>query len=261
MRQSVSRAIIVAFLVLHSAASIAAEKAILQIGMPEWCPYTCADEANPGILVEVTKQILESHGITPQFRIYDNWKRLVYEGRKGRVDAVLAIAPNEEPALIYPAETMADMTVAFFVRAEDDWTFRGIQSFDGKVVVAYDNVDYGPTIQPYVDEYKNNRSRIELATGETEEVLIRKIAAGRGDIYLEDKYVGLYMIQHEGLKDKIKEALNTRELEPLGMGIGFSPKFLHAQAYADIIDQGIQTMRDNGSLDAIITRYLSATTP
>jgi polar amino acid transport system substrate-binding protein len=259
MRQAfIQLALVFAFLTQPLAAG-AEQKAnpSLLIGMPEWCPYTCTDEKNPGIMVEIARDIFKSHGIDPDFRVYDNWKRLLYDGRKGRVDAVLAVAPNEAPALIFPSEMMADAIITFFIRADEDWTFRNVQSFDGKVVISYDNVDYGPTIQPYIDDYKNDRSRVELATGETEEVLMRRMAAGRGDIYLEDRYVGLYMIKNQGLTDKVKEARSHRDPDRVAMGMAFSPKFKHATDYSELIDEGIRKMREDGSLQRIIERYVN----
>jgi polar amino acid transport system substrate-binding protein len=252
---------IIAFLLLlqpagASAAEMNTENRFL-IGMPEWCPYTCDDPEKPGILVELTKKIFEKKGITPEFRIYDNWKRLVYEGRKGRVDAVLAIGPNEEPSLSYPDESMVDVFISFFVRAGDPWKYIDNSSFENKVLLVYDNVDYGPRLQPYIDEHKNDRSRIELATGETEEVVIHKLAAGRGDIYLEDKHVALYMIKNEGLQGKVKMAPRATKPYPVGLGLGFSPAFKNARDYSRVVDEGIKELEKSGERETIIHRYIA----
>lgn len=256
-------ALLVLLFLLQPAAAFSAEEKTpvsterFLIGMPEWCPYTCDDPNMPGILVELAKKVFEARGITPEFRIYDNWKRLIYEGRKGRVDAVMAIGPSEEPALIYPTESMADIFISFFVRANDPWQFDGTKSFENKVLLVYDNVDYGPHIQPYVDEHKNDRTRIELATGETEEVVIHKLAAGRGDIYLEDKHVALFMIKNEGLGGKVKLSPRTDMPESIPIGIGFSPHFKHANDYTDMIDAAMKEMKQNGEYQAIINRYIA----
>lgn len=247
----------VLFLLMLQPATVLAA-APLRIGMPEWCPYTCADKEKPGILVEMTRKALDAHGIKADFVIYDNWSRLLYDGKKGKVDAVLAVGKDEAPYLVFPEVPQVGYATAFFVRADDNWAYKGVKSFKGKVLLAFDNVDYGGEIQEYVTKYKADRTRIELATGETEEVVINKLAKERGDIYIEEENVGLFMIKSLGLTGKVKLAKRTDKPEQLFMGIGFSPKLIEAQKYARLVSDSTDTMHKDGTHKAIADRYIGA---
>lgn len=238
-------------------APLAVQAETLRIGMPEWCPYTCTDPAKPGIMVEITRDILKAQGIDAEFTVYENWNRLVHDSKKGRkIDALLAVGPTEVPELVYPESPMVEVLISFFVRRGYAWNFTGPESFEGQVVLGFENIDYGPVIQPYIDVHKNDRSRVELATGETEEVFLHKVAKNRGDIYLEDKNVGLYMIKNEGLGDKIVLGQRADTPKPLPLSIGFSPKLAKAQTYAKIISDGTDTLKAGDGYQALLNRYI-----
>lgn len=232
-----------------------AEKVL--IGMPEWCPYTCEDPERPGLMVELTRDILKAQGIEAEFEIYENWNRLVYDARKGRkIDALLATSAAEVPELVYPEESMIDVLISFFIRSDSPWRYTGPESFEGHLLLGFENLYYGAKIQPYIEANKHDRTKVELATGETEEVFMNKVAHGRGDIYLEDKNVGLYMIKHEGLAGRIKLASGSAPIDPLPLSVGFSPKRSKASEYARFLSEGVRQAKKDGTYDRLIKQYI-----
>ena len=92
----------------------------------EWCPYVCFESTRAGYLVELAREVFESPARPVEVRRM-SWARAIREAESGRIDGVLGAVRGESATLVYPTLAAAGDRPAFAVRAEDPWTFTGVE--------------------------------------------------------------------------------------------------------------------------------------
>jgi len=214
-----------------------------------WCPANCdPDSEKPGYMVEIAKSVFEPLGFTVTY-VEINWPRAKHYALRGDFAGVFAAWPEGEPDFIYPEEPLGISANGLFVLAEDDWTYEGYASFDGKSVGMIVDYEYGEAFENAVAKY-GFPSRVG---GDTAlELNIRKLDLGRLDIVVEDVNVFRYTAQLIGLEDRFRlEAA----VQPDEIFIGFSPARPDARKLAEDLDNGVRRLRASGDLGKILARY------
>ena len=232
--------------------SVEAETIIL--AADTWCPYNCeAGSDKPGILVEIARSVLGSAGYTVDYRVLP-WSRSLSEVRRNRVQGVIGAVRSEAPDLVYGSHPAVLDDTGFAVKKGLGFRYQGPNSLDpySIAVIADYNYDSGE-IDAYLKRNSGSKGRIQFNTGDDVGIAnVRKLMAGRVDIVIDSATVLTYIVHKLGLEDQI-------EIIPLGhpneIFIAFSPANPHAADWAALLSTGLEELRRQGGMAAILARY------
>lgn len=243
----------VAILLSFEAQVARADPAALSLRADSWCPYNCdAKSDKPGYVVEIARDIFAKAGLKVDYDTL-NWARSIEEARQGHFDGIIGAIPGDAPDFVFPTQSIGQSGEGYAVRTGTPFRFDGAKSFDGKVMGAVSSYAWGGEIGAYVDAHKDDRSKIQLTSGDDALVQnFEKLLAGRIDIVMDDANVLAHEIAKAGLGDKITIADRGR---PADIFIAFAPSSPKAKDYAALIDANLPQMRASGRLAEILSRY------
>lgn len=223
----------------------------LTLAGSEWCPYNCAHEAPVGLgyMVDVAKAAFE-----PDVRIdytLINWARAVDEAKVGKLDAL--VGSSKRDGLIFTKEALGIAQNAFAVRRDDPFEFKGVDSFKGRALGVVNGYSYTDEIDAYVAANASDAALIQTVSGDQALTNnLRKLAASRVDLVVDDANVLRTQIESLGLGDKLRIVPGG---EPDPIFIAFSAKLPDAQALADRLDAKFAELRSSGAFAKILARY------
>ncbi len=227
---------------------------VIRLRADEWCPYNCVPGSDrPGYMIEIAQEVFGRAGHQVDYQAL-NWMRSIAETRKGRYTAIVGAIAEEAPDFIYPSEPQGMNSDGFAVRKGTRFRYTGRNSFTGLTVGAIRGYDYHAGVDAYIKDNSADRSRVQLASGEDAlEKNLRKLAAGRIDIVVDDQNVLRLAIQELNLGDQLEIA--DHDLAPEPAYIAFSPADSNSKKYAKLLAQGIVDLRTSGRLAEILGRY------
>lgn len=236
---------------LLSVQPVKAETIIL--AADQWCPYNCdTDNDLEGYVVEIAREIFESSGIDVDYRVM-GWKRAVEEARDGRVTAIIGTAVDEAEGFVFPEEEISADAFAFYVRIDDTWRYRTLDSLLGKRIGIPNGYLMAPEMEVF---FKDHEDEIEIYYAGREAPTrqnLRLLLAGRLDAILDDASVIVYVAHSLGLQQSIAYAGNDGYFEKLY--VAFSPANPKSTQYVSLFDKGIRELRSSGRLKAILHKY------
>lgn len=218
-----------------------------------WCPVTCdAGGDLPGYAVEVAREALAQSGLLLEYRVMP-WERAVEAARAGRIDGVIGTVTDETPDFVYPRQTIGTNTNVFFVRADDDWRYRGLRSLEGVVVGIANEYNFSREFDQYATRHRADPARLHVLYS-TDPVRqgLTLLRAGRIDAYLDDRTVVNWALRGAGAAPSVRESGKLNEIPLL---IAFSPARADSPANAAALDNGLQALRASGRLAQILARY------
>ena len=225
----------------------------------EWCPYNCeANSDKPGFMVELAREIFSKHGIEVEYNIVP-WKRAVEGTIKGDYDGVICIAKAEGgKEILYPQNYQALSQYEIYILKDSEWKFRGIYSLKDVRLGIIADYSYG-NLDDYIEKNKLDNTKIQIATTDNAtQVNLKKLLSGRVTAIIEDRYVMAYLLNKNGLKEKVISAGLTHPI-PIPdtdyLYIGFSPKTSNGKKYSKILSDGTVEMQENGRFKAIKEKY------
>ncbi|OGR32370.1 MAG: hypothetical protein A2091_00490 [Desulfuromonadales bacterium GWD2_61_12] len=227
---------------------------VVTVRADEWCPYNCApDAAKPGYMIEVLKLIFAKAGHTVDYQQM-NWARSIEEARIGKITAIVGAVVSDAEDLVYPKNAFGMSANGFCLRQGEKWSYRGVKSFDGKVLGVIRDYSYDDEeIDGYIEANKKNDKKIQISSGENAlELSLRKLAKGRVDLVIDDSAVLQGTVQDLGLAGELSCAASG---EPDPVYVAFSPKDPKAKEYAALFDKGIEELRRDGTLKKILAGY------
>jgi len=241
-----------AALVLGACVTADADAATLRITADEWCPYNCTpDSEKPGYVVEMAREIYGRQGHDVEY-VKRPWSRALQAVARGKLDAAIAVTTEPESAkMIKPEEPIGYYEVAFFTRAESDWTYDGVKSLQGKRLAAIQDYAYLPEIDSYIE---NNADTAAVMVDPTPlELNLRQVKMGRADVTLDDRAVAAYEISNMNAGDAFRMAGTAGE--PVPLYLAFSKKIENADTWARRWSEGVRELRASGKLDDILSSY------
>jgi len=240
------------FSIFISSFSIAENKTIILAADP-WCPWNCSDSS--GIALDVAREIYEPLGYKVEYSSL-SWSRAIVEAKDGHVTGLVGADRGIEEIkdFIFPKTAISHFDDVYVLRADSTFSYKDINSLKGQEIGIIDNYHFGDEIGKYIEDNYNNPKVIHKVTG-TKGALesLEKLVAGRIDMYLDDKTVILYTAQQHGLANKIKIGGHLKE--DLSHYIVFSPAIPDAQKLADIYDEGVAKLKNDGRYKKIFAKY------
>lgn len=182
------------FLVITSHATVAEQ---LVVVTEAWAPYVYEDAGvTKGFDFEVMAAVFREMGYTADCRFYP-WKRCLRMVRTQEADAILDVSLNPERSkqMFFPEESISESTsVLFFLKGRPD-NFSTLSDLAGLKIGTVLGYFYNQAIQDAEYFIKEPVRDIEQN--------FNKLLAGRIDMFISNKHVGLFNAQKLGLLDRI----------------------------------------------------------
>lgn len=226
-----------------------------------WCPYNCEPNSDrPGYIVELAKTAFAKHNITVK---YSNlpWARAIEETRQGKYDGIIGAYYSDAPDFIFPANPQGICKFSFFVKNDDPWKYDGIPSLENRALGVINDYSYSKKLDQYINDNKNDPTRVQILSGDNAlDSNVKKLLAGRINTFIEDTKVISYYLsppEYEEVREAIVKAGSLPDNDD-GNGsiyIAFNPNHPKSKYYADLLSEETARMRENGELDAILSKY------
>ena len=211
-------------------------------------PFEYTDEKGEfvGIDVDIIKAVAANQGFNIEIQSL-GWDAAVTAVQAGQADALLAGASitdeRKENGWIF-SDSYYDSYQVFAVKADS-----GIESLDdlkGKTI-AVKNATAGAN---YAEELKDKYG-FKIDTYEDSPTMYQAVVLGQADACVEDKPIMADNIKTGGLDLTIVES-TASEVAPYGLAIMNKDN----QEFLDMFNKGLQEIKDNGTYDEILNKYL-----
>jgi polar amino acid transport system substrate-binding protein len=216
-----------------------------------WCPFACSAEADrPGYMIEIANEIFNPKKIAIEYKTLP-FARAVLDVENGLAEGL--VGEQKIPArkkFKFPSEEQGQARACFYVDVNSTWRFKDLSTLKGKVAGIIDSYTYGAEMDQVL---VNSGAKIEKSYGEQAlENNISKLISQRVDVIIEyEQVMNYYLSTHS--KTRIRNAgCDTKSYK---IYIAFSPEGKHSFGDAEILSQGMKTLRKNGKLKTILRRY------
>ncbi|MEQ2471854.1 transporter substrate-binding domain-containing protein [Laedolimicola intestinihominis] len=211
-------------------------------------PFEYTDEKGEfvGIDVDIIKAVAADQGFNVDLRSL-GWDAAVTAVQVGQADALLAGASITEErqanGWIF-SDSYYDSYQVFAVKADS-----GVESLDdlkGKTIAVKNATAGAQYAESLKDEYG-----FQISTYEDSPSMYQAVVLGQADACVEDKPIMADNIKTGGLDLTIVES-TASEVAPYGMAIMNKDN----QELLDMFNKGLQEIKDNGTYDEILNKYL-----
>ena len=219
-----------------------------------WCPYSCEEQSDhPGFMVEIAKEIFESKGHKIHYKIV-NWARAVQEAKEGKSNGVLGANRGDVPGFILPSVAIGNSANYFWALKDSKFNYQTVDGLKGKKIGVINGYSYGGDEIDRPIQNKN-KSFVVVSGDKALPQLIKMTDAKRLDAFIENPNVLQYVLSTmPEYKDKFKIVSKNMGSDP-DLFIAFSPANPNSKKYADLLTEGMKSIRKNGKLKAILARY------
>ena len=219
-----------------------------------WCPYSCEENSDhQGFMVEIAKAIFEPKGHKIQYKIV-NWARAVQEAKAGKANGVLGANRGDVPGFILPSLAIGNSANYFWALKDSKFNYQSIELLKDKKIGVINGYSYGGD-EIDLPIQKKNKSFVVVSGDKALSQLIKMAAAKRIDAFIENPNVLQYVLSTmPEYKDKFQIVSKNMGSDP-DLFIAFSPANPNSKKYADLLSEGMKTIRKNGKLKAILARY------
>ncbi|WP_207263802.1 transporter substrate-binding domain-containing protein [Desulfovibrio sp. Huiquan2017] len=217
-----------------------------------WMPYNGTPGSDrEGYAVEVLRAVFKRRGVAVEYRQVP-WKRAVRDVRSGRADILIGVNPDELPDFVYPRTSLGRSELCFFT-ADGDWQFSGPESLVGRVTGYVQGHNYP---QWFSDAIKLHPERFHALHGQDAFVrMLAMLAEGRVQAIPGSRAVVDYYVDQADLGGRIFLA-GCSEADARELFFGLSPaNMARSRLLADILDQGLYTLRNTGQLNHLLIKY------
>lgn len=233
-----------AALVLVLAVSAPSAKAeIVTIAADPWPPYISENHPEGGVSIQIIREALGRHGYEVELTIMP-WARAILSVRRGQFDVLPDTWYTQERGEVLQfSEPYAVNKLKFIKRADDNFTYRGLESLEGKNVGIVRDYGYGKAF--YQADFEREATSDLI-------VNLRKLARNRVDLAIADELVARYRVHEESptLMEEIAFVDPPYSTEDLHVAVGKSNP--RGQAIISAFNKGLAEMRRDGTLAAIM---------
>jgi polar amino acid transport system substrate-binding protein len=218
----------------------------------QWCPYNCDDKSHyQGFMIDVTREILGSAGYEVIY-INQSWADALADVTTGRRDAVVGASVDEARGLTLAGEPLGQNQTCFYTRPDDPFIYNpGVSLRKRRLGLTFGYL-YGDAIDSYVAAHRDDSSLIQLATGRKPLLQnLEKLKARRVDTIVENFLV----MEFSGSKYQMSGLRRAGCDNPSPLHIAFSPLRPDAGRLADLMNQGVRSLRASGRMRDILSSY------
>lgn len=236
--------IAVSLVVFFVSSSFALDNVVTAVGDP-WPPFGDPGRPSKGLSVEIVRSAMEVQGYDLQMSFMP-WARAEDGVRKGTYDFLIYVWKTEErkSAMIY-SDSYCENRLTFFKLNEDDFEFNGMNSLKGLTIGVVRDYGYGDEFMK-AQGFKREPA-LDFMTN------VKKLAAGRIDLTVEDEVVARSMLLGTDLEDKVVQTDNALSVEPLYVTSGLvNPR---GKELIEAFNKGLIEIKRNGTYDLILENY------
>ena len=190
------KSFVLILVVLISSQSFAADK-MVRFAATEWCPYTCSEMPNQGIVAEYIRALLIRHHIQMTVEFLP-WSRAVNQVKQGKLDGLLTAVHSEAPGLSFTSTPTADYRSCFINVRNEKINRPRKYLYSAKIGISAD-YGYGAEIDAIISTL-NKKNIIVMSGQNTIDRLIKLNNNHRIDFFVEEEFVAAYAAQKVQLK-------------------------------------------------------------
>jgi polar amino acid transport system substrate-binding protein len=232
-----------------------ADSRTVVIGADPWCPYVCdMGESRQGLMVDIAREAL---AYSDYELIYSNinWARAKQMVLAGDIDGLVGTAKTAYTDYHFPENALAMARSCFFRRASDSWEYKSPHSLGSQTMgwineYLFDNV---AGLDEWVDAHKGTSQLVTITGTDTYARLFKLLLTGRISTFAEDPNVIHHELKRHDLLDKISVAGCPGPA--VKVYAAFSKKLERGENLARALDIGVEKLRRDGRLDAILEAY------
>ncbi|MGX1498282.1 polar amino acid transport system substrate-binding protein [Labrenzia sp. MBR-25] len=204
-----------------------------------------------GIDVEVLDEVMRRLGLSYSLAFVDSGTRIQQEARAGRADMLLLFSKKQDRMeyLVYPQESYIDISWSFFIRAEDAGSihFENYNDLKGLQIGITQDFSYTPEFLA---------SGLNFQTIASNKLQIGMLLAKRVDAVPMNTISTLYEEKKAGRLDKLATLPLPLITKPYYNVFAKASTFPEIESLPERYDATIREMQTDGTLDAILVKYL-----
>ncbi|MCL9783262.1 transporter substrate-binding domain-containing protein [Vibrio sp. S4M6] len=222
----------------------------------DWRPYIfekddTVDDNRPGFSIEIVDRAFEQMGYQITYKT-PPFSRQILDTERGVYTALVGLLVSDAPNLIYPTESIGQVSNCFYAQNDNGWKFKEVSSLVAVKLGVISSYTYG-----VIDDYvaKNHSGNVIAISGSEENILkrlFRMLEAGRIDVVVEDRSVVSHYLENAGLVGQFKVVGCLGTVPAM---IGFSPVLPESKELARQFSQEVQELRRSGELQQILNKY------
>jgi polar amino acid transport system substrate-binding protein len=202
-----------------------------------------------GYMVDVARAIFERKGHNIDYQV-DTWSNSLKSVRDGKATGIIAANVYDAPDFVFPKNSLGYSKDCFFVKPKDKWEYKDANSLAARKLGVVSDYAYSRTVNQFLKEKQDGHV---AAVGENAlELLSLYMIEDKIDTIVENPIVFNYFMDHN-LKETHYEEAGCAESSELY--IAFSPKNPRAKEFAQILSDGLDELRKDGTLEKIIKKY------
>ena len=233
--------------------SVSARADVITVRADEWFPLNGNPESpRPGFGIEILQEVWGKHGYYVDYQVAA-WLRSLEMAHRGQIDCVIGAYVSDAPELVFPNTPLLMDEQRFYVRAGTDWHYQGAESLHGVSVGIIGGYSYGPELDKYFEEHREDLELVEMQGNDALVKLIRMMMSDRLDVIMESSFVMIAKLQEMGLNKQIKSAGAVEERFPAY--VACSPERPEVHEYLRLYDEGVKALHRNGMLSDFYERY------
>ncbi|MEH6472115.1 MAG: transporter substrate-binding domain-containing protein [Halopseudomonas sp.] len=212
-----------------------------------WHPYFGEDLPEYGMAAEIITNAFARSGYRTQFKTRP-WSRAILELKHGAHDALATAYHTSERAQLFRFSAPYMHSEVRLYQQKD----RGISWADLEDLKPY---HIGTVLNNAYSPAFDDADFLQKDAATSETLNIRKLAAGRIDLLVMDRYVFEYLISRNpsylGQIEALEPALNSSPLHVM-----FSPQAVDVENKILAFNRGLKAIMADGELQRIISRHL-----
>ncbi|MEY8198812.1 MAG: transporter substrate-binding domain-containing protein [Colwellia sp.] len=213
----------------------------------EWPPFTGEKLQNQGVMVDIVKQAFKTSGHDLVVSIVP-WDRAMADTKSRQTDVMIGLWYSDKRAKDYLfSKPFLYNRIVFIKRSDDSFEFNGLEGLKGKKVGVVRNYSYNDAFKATTNFKKPETSNLQSN--------LKKLAAGRIDLTLEDEIVARYILNEELKQLNNKITLTANALDEKSVHIAISRNNPNAAALIAAFDKGIDVLKANGNYEKIINSH------
>lgn len=242
--------ILISILILFFSVFSARGQEIVKLSTVDFPPYSYSEgQIIKGIEVDIVKKIFDDQGIKYVIELVP-FPRALKSVEDGERDFIFNFYKNPDRLTKFDySDPILENPLVLFVKKDKNVAFTGrIEELKGYNI----GTMLGYTYSPEFDKARKEKFiKTEEVSGH--ESNFQKLSAGRIDIYIVEKNVGLFIIKKLDLKGQFKYLNVPLKVQQGFMGIS---KKNHRKALLGKINAGLRALKASGEYQKIFDRYL-----
>lgn len=219
---------------------------VVNLASTDYPPYFSPQLPGDGVVAAITRAALAKHGHTLQLH-YRPWARLMAEVKAGQFDGVMAVwyEPARAEYLHYSLP-LVNTVMGFYGRLDRPLATQPLSALRTRVI---------GTVRGYKNPDVFDRAGLKQELAADDLTNLRKLAAGRLDLVLIDKVLARHL--QGKLTTSERNAIRWQDppLSVMPLHVGLRRELSDGEQLLADFNDGLQTLRKNGQLAALIQQY------